>query len=88
MTYILITLITLLVLSIIVNIALYTGSQRALSKIDYYENFIYDRMQAYKDLLTRIRALDAKQIFEKDDDVGITFGEIQTEIEEFGKLIE
>jgi hypothetical protein len=83
-----ITLITLLVLSFVVNIALYIGSQRALSKIAYYENFIYDRFEAYKSLLSKIRQLDAKQLFEKDDDVGVTFTEIKTEIEEFGKLME
>ena len=35
-----------------------------------------------------IRDIDAKQIFEKDDEVGVTFDEIKNEIEEFKNIIE
>jgi hypothetical protein len=85
MTYI---LITLLLISIGINVALYIGSSRALSKIEYYENFIYSRRDAYKLLLANIRLLDSKQIFEKDDEVGVTFTAIKNEVEEFEKIIE
>jgi hypothetical protein len=60
----------------------------ALDKIEVYEQFILDRRDAYYQLLQNIRDIDAKQIFEKDDEVGVTFDEIKTEIEEFKNIIE
>lgn len=58
------------------------------TKINLYEEFILERRTAYKDLLARIKELDSKEIFEKDDEVGVTFSEIKTEIEEFDKFLE
>lgn len=64
------------------------GIINLLNKIDTYENFILDRQEAYKSLLYRIREIDSKQLFEKDDEVGVTFDEIKNEIEEFKNIIE
>ena len=60
----------------------------ALDKLEIYEQFIIDRRDSYYQLLQNIRDIDAKQIFEKDDEVGVTFDEIKTEIEEFKNIIE
>ena len=59
-----------------------------LKKVDAYEEFIVSRQEAYEMLLYRIRDIDAKQMFEKDDEVGVTFDEIKNEIEEFKNIIE
>lgn len=59
-----------------------------LKKVDAYEDFIVSRQEAYEMLLYRIRDIDAKQMFEKDDEVGVTFDEIKNEIEEFKNIIE
>lgn len=64
------------------------GIINLLNKIDTYENFILDRQEAYKNLLYRIREIDSKELFEKDDEVGVTFDEIKNEIEEFKNIIE
>jgi hypothetical protein len=82
MEYILIT-----VLIVIIGVLFYT-LKTALDKIEVYEQFILDRRDAYYQLLQNIRDIDAKQIFEKDDEVGVTFDEIKTEIEEFKNIIE
>jgi hypothetical protein len=82
MEYILITL-----LIVIIGVLFYT-LKTALDKIEIYEQFIIDRRDAYYQLLQNIRDIDAKQIFEKDDEVGVTFDEIKTEIEEFKNIIE
>ena len=82
MQYILIT-----VLIVIIGVLFYT-LKTALDKIEIYEQFIIDRRDAYYQLLQNIRDIDAKQIFEKDDEVGVTFDEIKTEIEEFKNIIE
>ena len=60
----------------------------SLDKLEIYEQFIIDRRDSYYQLLQNIRDIDAKQIFEKDDEVGVTFDEIKNEIEEFKNIIE
>ncbi len=75
------------VLIVIIGLLYYT-LKTALDKIEVYEQFILDRRDAYYQLLQNIRDIDAKQIFEKDDEVGVTFDEIKNEIEEFKNIIE
>ena len=73
---------------ILTTIAGVIGILNLLTKIDVYENFILDRQEAYEALLQRIRDIDSKEIFEKDDEVGVTFDDIKNEIEEFKNIIE
>ena len=75
------------VLIVIIGLLYYT-LKTALDKIEVYEQFIIDRRDSYYQLLQNIRDIDAKQIFEKDDEVGVTFDEIKNEIEEFKNIIE
>jgi|LakMenE01Jun11ns_1017448.scaffolds.fasta_scaffold7722910_2 hypothetical protein len=82
MEYILIS-----VLIVIIGLLYYT-LKTALDKIEVYEQFILDRRDSYYQLLQNIRDIDAKQIFEKDDEVGVTFDDIKNEIEEFKNIIE
>jgi hypothetical protein len=56
-------------------------------KIEMYETFVLNRRVAYQDLLNRLKELDSKQMFEKDDEVGVIFSEIKDEIEEFDNFI-
>jgi hypothetical protein len=74
-------------LIVIIGVLFYT-LKTALDKIEIYEQFIIDRRDSYYQLLQNIRDIDAKQIFEKDDEVGVTFDEIKNEIEEFKNIIE
>jgi hypothetical protein len=57
-------------------------------KVEYYEEFIIQRRDAYNQLLLKIRQLDEREMFEKDEDVGIIFSDIKDEIEKFNKIIE
>jgi len=75
------------VLIVIIGLLYYT-LKTALDKIEVYEQFILDRRDSYYQLLQNIRDIDAKQIFEKDDEFGVTFDEIKNEIEEFKNIIE
>ena len=75
------------VLIVIIGLLYYT-LKTALDKLEVYEQFILDRRDSYYQLLQNIRDIDAKQIFEKDDEVGVTFDEIKNEIEEFKNIIE
>jgi hypothetical protein len=73
---------------ILTTIASIIGILNLLNKVDAYEDFILDRQYAYESLLERIRDIDSKQLFESDDEVGVTFEEIKNEIEEFKNIIE
>lgn len=73
---------------ILTTIASIVGILNLLNKVDAYEDFILDRQYAYESLLERIREIDSKQLFESDDEVGVTFAEIKNEIEEFKNIIE
>ena len=75
--------ITLIIIGVL-SYGLYLSSQ----KISYYEEFIIERRDAYNRLLSKIRELDQKEMFEKDEDVGIIFSDIKDEIEQFNKIIE
>ena len=77
-----------MVFFILTTIAGFIGIVNLLNKVDAYENFILDRQEAYESLLQRIRDIDSKEIFEKDDEVGVTFDDIKNEIEEFKNIIE
>ena len=81
-------IITIMIFFILTTIAGVIGILNLLTKIDVYENFILDRQEAYEALLQRIRDIDSKEIFEKDDEVGVTFDDIKNEIEEFKNIIE
>ena len=60
------------------------------SKLEAYENifesydeFLSKKALAYKQLLEKMREIDSRQIFEKDDDVGSTFQGIKELIEDY-----
>jgi len=81
-------IIAIMIFFILTTIASVVGILNLLNKVDAYENFILDRQGAYEALLQRIRDIDSKEIFEKDDEVGVTFDDIKNEIEEFKNIIE
>jgi hypothetical protein len=81
-------IITIMIFFILTTIVGVVGILNLLTKVDAYENFILDRQEAYEALLQRIRDIDSKEIFEKDDEVGVTFDDIKNEIEEFKNIIE
>jgi len=57
-------------------------------KIEMYEEFITNRRISYQVLLNKIQELDNKQMFEKDDEVGVVFTEIKEEVQEFEKFLD
>lgn len=84
--WILYTLLILIVIGVIgaLSYGLYLTSE----KVNFYEEFIIERREAYNQLLNKIRQLDQREMFEKDEDVGIIFSDIKDEIEQFNKIIE
>lgn len=78
----------IIILLILVIIVLAYLVKLLNNKVKIYEAYIIERRDAYTNLLYRIRDIDNKEMFEKDDDVGVIFSEIKSEIEEFNKIIE
>jgi hypothetical protein len=48
-----------------------------------YDEFLSKKALAYEQLLEKMREIDSRQIFEKDDDVGSTFQGIKELIEDY-----
>ena len=69
-------------LLILIGILCY-GLFISIKKIDVYEQFIIDRKDEYNRLLYRLRELDQKEMFEKDDEVGSLFTQIKETIQSF-----
>ena len=80
-------IIVLLVLVSAISVLVY-GLRISVQKVNLYEQFIIERREEYIRLLSRVRELDKREMFEKDDEVGVIFSEIKDEIEEFQKIIE
>lgn len=47
-----------------------------------YENWIFETNDSLKDILDKWRAIDSKQMFEKDDEVGVVYEDIDELIKE------
>lgn len=78
---------TLLVLFILTTAALGYACFNLLKKIEIYEEWL-DLFRSEIDLVyKRIKAVDDKNLFEKDDDVGFVFAEIVRITKEFDEKI-
>jgi len=47
-----------------------------------YENWIFETNDSLKDILDKWRVIDSKQMFEKDDEVGVVYEDIDELIKE------
>jgi hypothetical protein len=82
----------LLVISIIVSVTasvtlgylVYIGQK----KIDIYEQWVLEFRNDVNNVYTQLQQLDDKQIFQKDDEVGVIFLDIVTLIEKLNTRIE
>lgn len=67
----------MLTVSVIVNVLLWRAGERQLIINEIYANWISDwREQVFK-VWAHMKLLDDKQMFEKDDDVGIIFQDMK-----------
>jgi hypothetical protein len=74
--FLVILLSVLLTVSIIANVLLWRAGERQLEINEIYSNWISEwREQVFK-TWAHMKLLDDKQMFEKDDDVGVVFQEM------------
>lgn len=78
---------TLMVIFFISTCALAYACYNMVKKIEVYEDWLEMFRTEVKDVNARIKAVDDKNLFEKDDDVGFVFSEIVKIIKEFDEKI-
>ena len=80
-------LITLLVIFFLTTCALGYACYNLLKKMEVYEEWLDMFRIEVSDVYNRIKAVDDRNLFEKDDDVGFVFSEIVKIIKEFDEKI-
>jgi len=80
-------IVTLMVLFFISTCALGFACYNMLKKIEVHEEWIEEYRTEIDNVYKRLKMVDDKNLFEKDDDVGFVFSEIQRVIQEFNDSI-
>lgn len=77
--------------SAIANIVLLVGVRNLLKQNEQLEDRLVETITSVRfrisESLKEMRRLDTKQAFEKDDEVGVTFGELKKIVEELNNQI-
>ena len=72
-----------LIISVVIVFAILLYTIFNLYRKNYiYENWIFETNNSLKDILDKWRAIDSKQMFEKDDEVGVVYEDIDELIKE------
>jgi len=80
-------IVTLMVLFFISTCALGYACYNMIKKIEVHEEWIEQYRTEIENVYKRLKIVDDKNLFEKDDDVGFVFSEIQRVIREFNDNI-
>jgi hypothetical protein len=80
-------LVTLLAMFVIATGALGYACYNLLRKIEVYEEWLSMFRTEIDDVYKRIKTVDDRNLFEKDDDVGFVFSEIVRITKEFDEKI-
>lgn len=81
-------LLTVLLISTILNILLLISLKKAFTQIDILESWLVEFKYLIKNTYNKLKLVDDKGIFVKDDDVGFVFTEILTIIELTNKRVQ
>lgn len=80
-------MVIILVLLVLVIGALSYACFNLLKKIEVYEDWVDTFRQESDGLYQKLKAVDDRNLFEKDDDVGFVFSEILRIIKEFNDKV-
>ena len=87
-------MITLIVISSVINLLLMYGVFNSIKKVEQYEDIVQDQvgyMQNISDIILdsgkQLHALDEKGVFQSDDEVGQFFNHMKTIQEELNKYM-
>tara|TARA_B100000073_G_C23477107_1_gene470003 strand:- start:166 stop:423 length:258 start_codon:yes stop_codon:yes gene_type:complete len=76
----------LLIVSIYVNINLFRKTEKLEEANDELSDWLDNYSESLKNILTEIRELDSKNLFESDDEVGSMFDAIKDTIKSLEEL--
>lgn len=80
-------LLFLLTISIVVNIFFVISIKKAFSQIDSLEIWLIDFKNLMNQTYNKLKIIDNRDIFEKDDEVGVAFKEILSIIDSTNNII-
>jgi hypothetical protein len=73
-------------ISVLLNLILLIGVRNLLKQNEQLEDRLVETTQSVREkvsnALTQMRSLDNREVFEKDDEVGVTFQELKKVVEE------
>jgi len=81
-------LLFLLLLSTILNIFLVVSLKKAFTQIDLLESWLIDFKALVKNTYNKLKSIDDRGIFVKDDDVGVLFTDLLNIIDIANKRIQ
>ena len=85
MIWIIVILSVLLLSSIIGSILLAIVIRRSEKKLDIYEQWVVEYQNMLRDTYIKLKNVDDRNLFEKDDDVGFVFQSILQIVDEIDK---
>lgn len=88
MFYITIFVLILLLISALINIFLFISLKKSFTQIDILEEWLIDFKQLINNTYKKLKNIDERGMFEKDDEVGVIFTNILDVIELTNKRIQ
>ena len=79
---------TLLLISLIANIFLLIALKKSFQQIDELESWLIEFKQLVKNTYNKLKSIDDRGIFVKDDDVGVLFTDLLNIIDIANKRIQ
>lgn len=76
-----------MVISVVINIVLLIGVRNLLKQNEQFEDNLIQVRGRIANTLKKMRDLDNREVFEKDDEVGVTFSELKKLIEDLNSEI-
>ena len=82
-----ILLLILLFISVTVNVFLLITSKKLFNQIDILEDWIINFKKSVENTYNKLKVIDNRGIFEKDDDVGFLFSDLKQTMETLNKKV-
>jgi len=76
-----------MVFSVVINIILLIGVRNLLKQNEQFEDNLTEVRGRIANTLQKMRDLDNREVFEKDDEVGVAFSELKKLIEDLNNEI-
>lgn len=76
------------IISLLVIFLLYKAGSRHMHRADYFEEYVLYTRDHVQQTYAHLRTIDDRQIFAKDDEVGVAFTEILDVIQKLNEVVQ